>query len=91
MLRGFPEDLLFRLRHQPPTALLALLLRRIRSFDEREFYKTAENGNQIWDNLPEGALRFGSKAVRNNFWLFPVLVVSTVLDLYEISNTSLCH
>ena len=77
MLRGFPTDLIKRLRHRPPTALLDMLLRRFRSFEETSFQQYPENGQYIWDRLPDQVLKFGAAAVRNNFWLFPILVVSS--------------
>ncbi|XP_055334682.1 uncharacterized protein LOC129585825 [Paramacrobiotus metropolitanus] len=74
MLRGFPENLLFRLRHQPPTALLTLLLKRLEDFTEGCFKQSAANGQYVWERLPPEILKFGQKVLANNFWLFPVLV-----------------
>ena len=83
MLRGFPTDLLRRLRHRPPIALLKLLLRRMQSVEEVRPGSYTENGRYIWDRLPDGVGKFGMDAIANNFWLFPALMVSRTVELKE--------
>ncbi|OQV14184.1 hypothetical protein BV898_11655 [Hypsibius exemplaris] len=89
MLRGFPNDLIRRLRHRPPTALLEMMLRRFLSFDSATFWKYSVNGQYIWDRLPDGVMKFGGAAVRNNFWLFPVLVENPKTVALELNRTGI--
>ncbi|CAH1788165.1 unnamed protein product [Owenia fusiformis] len=74
MLRGFPSDLIQRIRYQPSNALLHMMLRRFTMFDKTDFGLSRIKGDYISERLPEGVTQVGMKAEENNYWLFPVIV-----------------
>lgn len=78
MLRGFPDGLIQRMRHQPPVALLYMLYNRLTRFDMADFELSRIKGEYVSERLPDGVTQVGNKAEVNNYWLFPIVVVSTV-------------
>jgi decaprenylphospho-beta-D-ribofuranose 2-oxidase len=61
------------IRKQPCSALVALLARRLRTFDADRLRKRAEAGAQFAKALSSGLTVLGSKAEFHSFWVFPVL------------------
>ena len=78
MLRGFPDNLVQKIREQPSGALLATMLRRQKSFSPADFYLQRLKGEYVASRLPPNLDVVGSKAVVNNYWLFPVVAVSSI-------------
>jgi perosamine synthetase len=70
-----PAELLFRrLRRRPSTPLLAMLSRRLRTFDEVRLARRAAAGEQVARRLQVPALHPGGHSLRRTHWLFPVVV-----------------
>ena len=76
MLRGFPNKLIKKIRHQPATPLLAMMLHRMQVFHGSEMTMTKVKGDYVSERLMENVTQVGAKADRKNYWLFPIVVVS---------------
>ncbi|KAL4217219.1 hypothetical protein ACF0H5_023671 [Mactra antiquata] len=74
LLRGFPKDMLRRIKHKPSTPLLSTMKRRFENFKQSEFENAQVKGEYARQRLPENAQLIGMKAKINNYWLFPILV-----------------
>ena len=79
VVRGFPSrgpDSTFfrRLRHRPSTPLLALLCRRLRTFDGKRLARRASAGERFARRLRAGDLHPGRHSLQRSHWLFPVVV-----------------
>lgn len=74
-VRGFSgDDFLFKIRHQPPRALLTLLKRRV-SQDRKEFYqRRGEMVKLLCDALPEKVWALGRGSRSHSGWIIPVRV-----------------
>jgi FAD/FMN-containing dehydrogenase len=70
---GEEEDLAL-IRKQPSAPLLALLLRRLRTFSTERLRERREVGRQFAQRLPPGLTCLGSDAPFHSYWVFPVLV-----------------
>jgi perosamine synthetase len=68
------EELLRRIRHQPSAALLSLLSRRLRTFDEGRLARRARSGELAASRLPGTVSHPGGYAPVRTHWLFPVVV-----------------
>ena len=78
-VRAFPsresETPFFRrLRHGPSAALLAMLSRRLRTFDRERLARRAAAGERLAGRLPAEAVRPGGSSLSRTHWLFPVVV-----------------
>jgi hypothetical protein len=76
MLRGFPSDMVHRIRQQPSGALLQTLRHRLKNFKATEFKSSNIKGEYVRERLPECVTLVGSECAVNNYWLYPILVVS---------------
>ena len=76
MLRGFPDEMLRRIKARPSTPLLVTLRERLKGFSEAEYDVCQVKAEYVRTRLPEEAQLVGMKAKVNNYWLFPILVVS---------------
>lgn len=76
MLRGFPDKLMVRLRHQPCDALLAMMALRLREIDPTSISLLNLKHEYVTERLPSAVTRVGVKADVRNHWLFPIVVVS---------------
>ena len=74
MLRGFPEEMLLRIKQKPSAALLSVIRKRLEGFIQSEFGKAQVKGEYVRMRLPDDWL-VGMEAKVNNYWLFPILVV----------------
>jgi perosamine synthetase len=79
VVRGFPSHepaaTFFRhLRHRPSAPLLAMLFRRLRSFDGERLAKRASTGEQFARRLRVVDLHPGQRSLQRTHWLFPVVV-----------------
>ena len=81
LLRGFPNKVITKIRYQPSTSLLRMMLRKLQSFDSTEHKKAKINGDFVLKVLSNELLIPGSKSDTLNYWLFPILVVSGNLQL----------
>ena len=68
------EEDLALIRKQPSAPLLALLLRRLRTFRTQRLWERREVGRQFARGLPPGLTCLGSAAPLHSYWVFPVLV-----------------
>jgi len=68
------EEDLALIRKQPSAPLLALLLRRLRTFSTQRLLERRELGRQFARGLPAGMTCLGSEAPFHSYWVFPVLV-----------------
>jgi decaprenylphospho-beta-D-ribofuranose 2-oxidase len=68
------EEDLALIRKQPSAPLLALLLRRLRTFSTQRLRERREVGRQFARGLPAGMICLGSEASFHSYWVFPVLV-----------------
>jgi dTDP-4-amino-4,6-dideoxygalactose transaminase len=81
--RGSEEAFFRRLRQRPCAPLLAMLCRRLRTFDRGWLAGRAAAGERFARRLPEDA-HPGGRSLRRTHWLVPVVVSdpqSLVLDL----------
>jgi len=79
VVRGFPprepEAAFFRrLRHRPSAPLLAMLSRRLRTFDEKQLQRRASTGERFARRLRVVDLHPGRNSLQRTHWLFPVVV-----------------
>lgn len=78
MLRGFPEEMLKKIKMRPSTPLLHMLRQRLKEFSQSEYEAGQLKCEYVRTRLPEEAQLIGMKAKINNYWLFPILVVSLI-------------
>jgi dTDP-4-amino-4,6-dideoxygalactose transaminase len=79
VVRGFPprepaETFLRRLRHRPCAPLLAMLCRRLRTFDGKRLARRAKVGERFASRLRDVHLHPGRHSLERTHWLFPVVV-----------------
>ncbi|XP_002739173.1 uncharacterized protein LOC100367139 [Saccoglossus kowalevskii] len=74
MLKGFPNEMINKIRHQPSTVLLYMVHRRVANFDIRTCEMTNKKSTYVKDRLPSCVGLIGTKAEIQNHWLFPILV-----------------
>lgn len=74
-LRGFPDQLIERIRQRPSLALLKTMIYRLSRFDQRDFETINIKGDYVKERLPDTVTLVGSQTEINNYWLFPILVV----------------
>lgn len=73
-VKGFPgSELTRRVRRRPSAPLLALLARRLRTFDIARLDARSRAGERVASALPEHVRRPGRNAVDPTHWVFPVL------------------
>jgi perosamine synthetase len=73
-VRGFPgPDLVTRIRRRPSGPLLALLERRLLSFDHGRLEARARLGERVAELLPRSVFHPGGAALDRTHWLFPVV------------------
>src|SRR5207302_11030989 len=73
-VRGFPgSDLLRQVRRRPSAPLVALLARRLRTFDMGHLEDRARAGNRLAAALPRSVGRPGSAALDPTHWVFPIV------------------
>ena len=85
LLRGFPVQMLQRVRQRPCLALLRTLASRLRSFNQQDLHNINMKAEYALFQLPLQALPVGINAVHRNHWLFPVIVVSFTYFLFGTS------
>jgi perosamine synthetase len=74
-VRGFPGPMLAsRIRKRPSAPLLALLDRRLRSFDWSRLERRRILGEYVTNRLPASVLHPGDAALDRTHWVFPVVV-----------------
>lgn len=77
-VRGLPpddeEEDLALIRKQPSAPLLALLLRRLRTFSTAGLRQRTQVGSEFARGLPPGLTCLGNAALFHSYWVFPVLV-----------------
>lgn len=74
-VRGFPgDDWLVKIRHQPCGPLLAVLLRRLRTYDYGRITRRAAKGELLLELLSERVFCPGFQALNRTHWVFPILV-----------------
>jgi perosamine synthetase len=79
VVRGFPPrepaaTFLRRLRHRPSAPLLAMLSRRLRTFDRKRLARRASTGERFARRLRVVDLHPGQRSLQRTHWLFPVVV-----------------
>jgi len=79
VVRGFPPRepatmFLWRLRHRPSAPLLAMLSRRLRTFDGERLARRASTGERFARRLRVADLHPGQRSLQRTHWLFPVVV-----------------
>ncbi len=74
-MRGLDEvDWLKEIQWQCSYPLLALLARRLRTFDAARLRQRVSVGREFAKSLPKGISYPGSSAEFHSFWIFPILV-----------------
>jgi len=81
VVRGFllrePAAMFFRqLRHRPSAPLLAMLSRRLRTFDGKRLARRASTGERFARRLRMVDLHPGRHSLERTHWLFPVIVAN---------------
>jgi decaprenylphospho-beta-D-ribofuranose 2-oxidase len=94
-VRNLPEgeEDLDEIRRQPSLPLVALLTRRLRTFDPSLLRQRMQVGNEFAKSLPPGLSCPGIAADFHSFWVFPVLVeapehFAAALRLYGFDATT---
>jgi len=67
------DELFSRLRRRPSAPLLALLARRLRTYDAARLSRRAAAGEEVARRLPALFRHPGSQALGRTHWLFPVV------------------
>lgn len=78
-LRGFPTNLIANIRQKPSPALLSVMVDRQTNLDKAHFDLQRIKGEYFLNGLPEEMWPVGCDVSPNSFWLFPVIVVSTMI------------
>jgi dTDP-4-amino-4,6-dideoxygalactose transaminase len=76
-LRGFPGEMIFGVRHQPPPALIFVLRHRIATATNESLTKSAQVGLQFEGFLQKYNVNIeivGQYAESRGYWLFPFIV-----------------
>ena len=75
-VRNLPEgeEDLSVIRKRPSQPLVALLARRLRTFDQNRLRQRTEVAVEFASSLPRGLSCLGNKAAFHSFWVFPVFV-----------------
>jgi dTDP-4-amino-4,6-dideoxygalactose transaminase len=79
-VRTFPtsgsatEELFCNIRRQPSAPLLALLARRLRTFDNARLARRTAAGERVARRLPPAVYHPGGLAPARTHWLFPIVV-----------------
>lgn len=60
---------------------LTIFFSRMCTFNETEFKKSFQKADYVSQRLPDGLASVGTEAKINNYWLFPIIVVS-IIDVY---------
>jgi len=90
LLRGFPPDkLMFKLRHRPCDAILAMMYYRLSRCDAADVTETNIRADYVTARLPPGVRAVGSRAAVKNYWLFPIVVVS--IQLFILLNNLMSY
>ena len=84
LLRGFPGNIIKKVRQQPSTSMLRMMLHKLQQFDEKEHAQAKMNGDFVVSSLFQDILIPGYNADKMNYWLFPILVVSDVHSLQVV-------
>jgi len=72
--RGFPGPGFFqRIRHQPPDPLLAMMVRRLWTYEESRLAERTARGEYLSRLLPADWQRPGCRAEKHSYWVFPIL------------------
>ena len=79
LLRGFPNKLTYRMRHQPSTALLYMMCRRMNNVSTIDKFLTSIKADYVNERMPKNVTLIGTRANVRGYWLFPILVVSLFL------------
>jgi len=79
MLRGFPDELMVKLRHRPCDALLAVMSLRLSEVDPTAVSLSNMKHEYVSERLPTTVTQVGAKADAINHWLFPIVVVSDLV------------
>jgi dTDP-4-amino-4,6-dideoxygalactose transaminase len=79
VVHGFPPNepaatFFLHLRHRPCAPLLAMLFRRLRSFDRERLASRASTGERFARRLRVVDLHPGRQSLQRTHWLFPVVV-----------------
>jgi decaprenylphospho-beta-D-ribofuranose 2-oxidase len=87
------EEDLALIRKQPSASLLALLLRRLRTFSGVRLKQRTQVGEKFARLLPQGLRCVGSAAAFHSYWVFPVLAeaperFAAVLRTYGFDATT---
>ena len=75
-LRGFPNDLIPNIRCRPSTAMLSVMVYKHLSFKQSDFDLQRVKGDYFLSKLNSAFRVIGTNVKVNNYWLFPVIVVS---------------
>ena len=94
VVRGFPPrepaaTFFRRLRHRPSAPLLAMLDRRLRTFDEKRLVKRAMTGERIARRLRVVDLHPGQRSLERTHWLFPVIVADPEVLVADLRRLDL--
>ena len=76
LLRGFPNQMMFRMRHQPSTALLYMMYRRMSCVTTYDGFLSSIKAEYVNERMPKNVMLVGAQADVKGYWLFPILVVS---------------
>ncbi|MBD2539238.1 DegT/DnrJ/EryC1/StrS family aminotransferase [Coleofasciculus sp. FACHB-SPT36] len=75
MTRGFSQgDILAKIRYRPPTRMLVLLRRRLRTCNTQWFERRSKNARKFLSLLKPEIPCPGSQTEYNSFWVVPILV-----------------
>lgn len=76
LLRGFPDDMMNKIRRQPSRALLEFMYQRLTNLDSNAFQRIAAKGQFMQRLLPPSISVPGIENIDKNpnYWLFPVIV-----------------
>lgn len=81
-MRAFPNGVVLEsLRFQPSAYLLQFMLNRLAKVEDNHFAVVKMKGDFVRHNMPKNVFVPGQKADVVNYWLFPILVVSSSLHM----------
>lgn len=87
LLRGFPDDMINKIRRQPCRALLEFMRQRLTNLDSKAFQRIAAKGQFMQRLLPPSISIPGIENIDENanYWLFPVIVANPSQIVKELN------
>ena len=89
LIRGFPDEdgFLEKFRKQIPVAMMAMLLLRLKSFNQAEFERKTQNLRDAQNHLVKNGVEVPGHGLKNRyFWLYPFVTENKELAFQKLQK-----